>query len=590
MPDSEMKKDYYDILGVQRNASGEEIKAAYRVLAHRFHPDKSDDDKQFLKIVEAYRVLSDEKNKAKYDQKSKNIEPGDEQDSADQKVVTAKNEAGNTEENGLENNYSRDEGLSPIAIVVLVIIGIAILVGSISAVTNSNSQNSPATTNPANNAISAATTTASNIKTSLPVITPQHNTQTISQGSQSAPATTNPNITTSFISQIEPAIVLVVCFPPDYSTSGNLDYGSGVSVDYAGTTYIETNYHVYNAENTGGGSPTCFAYYPGPAPDFSISSQSGGYQLTFYRYNYDPATSEDVADFTLGAVAPSSTALTSIPVINNTPLTGIGLGCSDVNSGDGVTIFGYPASGNYLDLSETVTQGTISGQNPGPIYKFDGAIDHGNSGGLAVLDKSSCDLGIPTLGVSGLTAGTGYIQSISLARTRVTLTNNQICQNQYGINSVYSGSNNNQGGLICSCVSGYAWNTGNTACVELPKETGYQVCSEAYPNVTWDGTYTSDGKYHCVCDSGYYSYNGECVSGYTYCTDTEGYGANFNGSSCTCDAGYVYSGGQCVSGYTFCSEYGGYADTYNSLTGKCECMVGYSWNGSSCIYSPYYYP
>jgi hypothetical protein len=252
-----------------------------------------------------------------------------------------------------------------------------------------------------------------------------------------------------------------------------------------------------------------------------------------------------------------------------------------------VTIFGYPASGNYLNVSETVTQGTISGQTPGPIYKFDGAIDHGNSGGLAVLDKNSCDLGIPTLGVSGLTAGTGYIQSISLARTKVTLTSDQICQEQYGTNSDYTGDNNSQGGLICGCASGYTWNSDDTACVEIPPESGYQVCSAAYPNETWDGTYSSDGKYNCVCDSGYSMYNNECVSDYSYCMDIDGYGATYNPGtrSCTCDAGYIYSGGQCVSGYTACEDYGGFADTYNSATGQCQCEAGYYWSGSSCVYN-----
>jgi peptidoglycan hydrolase-like protein with peptidoglycan-binding domain len=50
----------------------------------------------------------------------------------------------------------------------------------------------------------------------------------------------------------------------------------------------------------------------------------------------------------------------------------------------------------------------------------------------------------------------------------VTKSNNQICQNQYGANSVYSGANNSQGGLICGCESGYQWNSENTSCVAVP--------------------------------------------------------------------------------------------------------------------------
>ena len=58
-------KDYYTILGVQKNASEEEIKKAYRKLAHQHHPDKaSGDEKKFKEINEAYQVLSDRGKRA----------------------------------------------------------------------------------------------------------------------------------------------------------------------------------------------------------------------------------------------------------------------------------------------------------------------------------------------------------------------------------------------------------------------------------------------------------------------------------------------------------------------------------------------
>lgn len=61
-------KDYYDILGVSKNASKEEIKKAYRKLAHQYHPDKpGGDEKKFKEINEAYGVLSDDKKRAQYD-------------------------------------------------------------------------------------------------------------------------------------------------------------------------------------------------------------------------------------------------------------------------------------------------------------------------------------------------------------------------------------------------------------------------------------------------------------------------------------------------------------------------------------------
>ncbi|MGB0757099.1 MAG: molecular chaperone DnaJ [Patescibacteria group bacterium] len=64
-----MAKDYYKILGVDKSASADEIKKAFRTLAHKHHPDKNDgNDEKFKEINEAYQILSDEKKRQQYDQ------------------------------------------------------------------------------------------------------------------------------------------------------------------------------------------------------------------------------------------------------------------------------------------------------------------------------------------------------------------------------------------------------------------------------------------------------------------------------------------------------------------------------------------
>ena len=66
------KKDYYEILGVKKDTTPEEIKKAYRKLALKYHPDRNssdgDTEKKFKEINEAYQVLSNPEKRARYDQ------------------------------------------------------------------------------------------------------------------------------------------------------------------------------------------------------------------------------------------------------------------------------------------------------------------------------------------------------------------------------------------------------------------------------------------------------------------------------------------------------------------------------------------
>ena len=93
------KRDYYDVLGVNKSASSEDIKSAYRKLAVKYHPDKNPGDtkaeEKFKEASEAYGILSDKKKK----QDQSNDGKKDNEEKKDDNVVDADFEEVKDEDN-----------------------------------------------------------------------------------------------------------------------------------------------------------------------------------------------------------------------------------------------------------------------------------------------------------------------------------------------------------------------------------------------------------------------------------------------------------------------------------------------------------
>ncbi|MFL5788822.1 MAG: DnaJ C-terminal domain-containing protein [Flavisolibacter sp.] len=100
--------DYYKTLGIDKNASTEDIKKAYRKLARKYHPDLNPNDKEahriFQQINEANEVLSDPEKRKKYDQYGENWKHGEEYERARQ----AQSQSGNWSNQGFGGEYTGD--------------------------------------------------------------------------------------------------------------------------------------------------------------------------------------------------------------------------------------------------------------------------------------------------------------------------------------------------------------------------------------------------------------------------------------------------------------------------------------------------
>jgi hypothetical protein len=204
----------------------------------------------------------------------------------------------------------------------------------------------------------------------------------------------------SFIDKIQPLVAYVYC----KDENGNYSAGSGFMLD---SKTVWSNAHVPYGSNLSG-SVVCYAVPTNP-PNYSIKVNSSiGYSLELSSGQVIENGARDLALFQ--ASLPSTVTANGRDVIG-------ACATSSIADGDEVTIIGYPQSGSLFQVTQEVTTGFISAltgtDSSHPIYEVTGGIDHGNSGGIAILNKDQCNIGIPTWGDSGLTGGTGYIQYIA---------------------------------------------------------------------------------------------------------------------------------------------------------------------------------
>jgi hypothetical protein len=146
-------------------------------------------------------------------------------------------------------------------------------------------------------------------------------------------------------------------------------------------------------------------------------------------------------------------------------------------------------------------------------------------------------------------------------------TNNELCTDNYGLNSLWNGTKNDTGGLVCDCKSGYQWNDARTSCVAtpiVPEKSQDQICKDAYGLNSVGNSASTDGFY-CSCKSGYQwdkeSWGRQCIPTPTktndqVCQDNYGLSSKWDGTkndsgglNCDCKTGYQFNQGQtqCVS-------------------------------------------
>ena len=157
-----------------------------------------------------------------------------------------------------------------------------------------------------------------------------------------------------------------------------------------GDAVIMTNAHVI-AKNESAGEYDCFAIFG---------------EDTYYNVSVVRSVRESGLDFALLRLG--SPVSKAAPVISYTDL-GVGF-CEfeDVSLNDYITILSYPG---FAGPDKAVSEGRIADVYDGPIYEASALVDQGSSGGVAILNKKRCMLGMPTWKGVGERLGLSYIQS-----------------------------------------------------------------------------------------------------------------------------------------------------------------------------------
>ncbi len=383
-------------------------------------------------------------------------------------------------------------------------------------------------------------------------------------------------ITTKDIAPYLSGIVEVICKKKDEAGAEKI-YGTGSGSLWS---FSDGSYNVLTNKHVVAGSDVCVIWTP---DNSGVISTSNG---TYYLDLDNEKSWNDIADeavFPLLMPKNYDSTLTNIGAFN-LPISSLNYKVSELRYCDNtisqaspVMVIGYPAfsSINSMDNESGVfknqisTNGIISGYDssskskglPHSNYYVSSIIDSGNSGGVAFSKDSRgmCLLGLPTWIVTGNYSNQGLVQNINNVtwdnpyNTSTTESKNQTCQNNYGSYSVWNGQMNSQGGVVCDCASGYAWNTNQTSCVV----DNDSICRSVFGNnVIWDGKYNTSGKPTCLCQTGY------------------SWGAT--GSECTSDVALL---SECRASYGI----GSYSrNDKDDGTGKavCDCLSGYIWNYS----------